>query len=181
MFPYPRDLIQPSREAEDTTWEMVTTPYTVNGLSSSTDSSSRELDTNDVNRWMRYSAFTSVNQEDYKNLFSKPSVDWISMQISLRLQGVHPEGKMIVVPEETILTVADSFFNSSYLNIEQLREQVVMYIVEQIRLDFQLTAQNDKLSAWVTVMGMDTGLSRYSRSEIKLNEKRPTHHYQWNY
>ncbi len=180
MLPYNRELSRPLYATQEIDQAMVTTPYKVNALLSSTDSvSNYGLDTNNVDSWYRYVAYTSTRDPNYLELFTKVSVDWISLQITLRLQGVHPEGKKIVVPDETILTVLDSFFNKLNLKPEQIREQVVMYIVEQVKNDFQITEQNDKLSAWVMKYDVTTGLRRYS--DIKLNEKRGTHFYSWNY
>jgi hypothetical protein len=161
------------------TYDMTVTPYQVNALSSSTDNSDRDVDTNAVNVWYRNVAFTSANDPAYTKLFSQPSVNWMSAQITLRLKGVHPDGKNIVVPDYTILSVADSFYQGTQLTIEMLQEMVILHIVDQIRNDYQLTQQNDKLSIWVTNYNMDSGLRKFN--DYKMNEKRGTYFHSWNY
>ena len=158
---------------------MSNAPYKVNSLSSSSDNADMNIDTNHVNQWMRYVAYTASKDPDYTKLFSQPSVNWMSAQIILRLKGVHPEGKDIVVPDSTILSVADSWYQGTQLTIEMLQEMTVLHIVEQIRNDFQLIEQNDKLSAWIQKYDMDSGMKKFN--DIKLNEKRGIHFYHWSY
>lgn len=181
MLPYVR-----TKELEDVlyamsdtpeTLNMIYTPYSVNARSSLTDNY-RNADTNsDIN--YRYSAFSYADDSDYKDIFSSQSINWISNQITIRLKGVHPEGKNIVVPDKTILSVLDSFWNKTFKDSQRIREQVVLYIVDYVKNDFQVTEQNDKLSPWVQLYSEDTGLKRFN--DIKLAERRPTHYYSWHY
>jgi hypothetical protein len=160
---------------------MLESPYKVNDLPSETDSSSRAIDTNHISPWYRNVAFTAAQDPDYTNLFSQPSINWISAQITLRLRGVHPEGKDIVVPDYTILSVADSWYNGTQLSIEMLQEMTILHIVDIIKNDYQTMEQNDKLSAWVQLYDMTTGMNKWDKGAIKLNEKRGTSYYSWNY
>ena len=175
------ESLYPYNQENTRTLRMVETPYKMNELSSSTDNSDRALDTNHANIWYRYPAYTASQDSDYTKLFSQPSVNWMSAQISARLKGVHPDGKTIVVPSESILSVADSWYQGTQLTIEMLQEMTILHIVDQIKNDYELTKQNDKLSAWVTLYSMDTGMNKFDRNNIKLNEKRGTHFYSWNY
>lgn len=184
MLPYerhPDESTESMNKENFETWHMLTTPYKANILSSSTDNSKYELDTNDVSGWYRYAAYTALRDPDYTSLFSKESVKWMSAQISLRLEGVHPEGKYIVIPDQTILSVADSFYRNTQLTVEMLQEMVIMKIVEQVKLDFQVTIQNDKLSAWVQKYDMTTGLKQWSDVQSWINQKKRTNFYSWNY
>jgi hypothetical protein len=160
---------------------MLNTPYKVNAKSSSTDNVAYEVDTPHVNVWYRHVQYAGYDNKNYTELFTKHSVQWMSLQISLRLRGVHPEGKTIVVPDSSILTVADSFFNGTQLTIATIQEMVVMHIVDQVKNDFELIQQNDKLNIWQTLYSMDTGLQRISQVSSHINDRRPTHHYAWNY
>lgn len=184
MLPYIRTSAQslpPYNQENTRTLKMLETPYKVNALSSSTDNSEYAIDTNHVDIWYRYPQFTASNDPDYTTLFSQASVNWMSAQITLRLKGVHPDGKNIVVPDNSILSVADSWYAGTQLTIEMIQEMVILHIVNQIRNDYELTQQNDKLSAWVQLYSMDTGLNKYDTNMIKLNERRGTHWYSWNY
>lgn len=161
-------------------YKMVTSPYEAQQLSSSTDNSSNSsLNTNAINTWYRYPVHVGYDDPNYTSIFSKESVDWMSGQISLLLGGVHPEGKTIIVPDESILSVTDSWYQGTQYTLDMLQEMVIMHIVEQIKNDFQITTQNNKLSAWVMKYDITTGLKRMNG--IKLNEKRGTPFYSWNY
>jgi len=182
ILPYrrnPNQSYSSDNSDEELAYKMVTTPYVGERRSSSTDNYSYALDTNAVNVWYRNVMYAAYDDPNYTYLFSPESVDWMSAQISLRLRGVHPEGKNIVVPDETILSVADSFRQSTGYNLGMLQEQVVLHIVSQIVTEFQTIAQNDKLSAWVQLYSMDTTMRQFN--DIKLNERRGTHGYVWNY
>ena len=163
------------------TWAMVTDSYQPNALSSSTDSVYREVDTNAVSPWYRYAAFTAAQDPDYTTLYNKGSVAWMSAQITLRLKGVHPQGKDIVVPDSSILSVADSFYRGTQLTVEMLQEMVILHVVSQVTNDYALLKQNDALSAWVMLYSMDTGLKQFSDVESHVNQKRRTQFYNWNY
>lgn len=161
-------------------YDMTITPYKRNTKVSITDNAANGIDnTNVVNFAYRYPIFTGVNSNTYLQLFSDSSVDWMSFQITKRLEGVHPDGKNIVVPKETILSVCDSFYQGTQLTVEMLQEMVVMFIVEQIRNDYQVTKQNDSLSIWVTKYDLESGLKRFNG--IKLNEKKRAPYFYWNY
>lgn len=172
-------------------WNSIYTPYISNTVSSSTDNynmgigTGREkgtgLGSENTNRLYRYSAFTSIESDPYKNFFNQGTIDWISEQITNRTLDVHPEGKKIIVPDETIVSIMDSFYNSnnSSVDIDRMREQVVLHIAEQISLEFQVIRQNEALTPWVQLYSMDTGLKRFN--SVKLNENRRTPFTSWNY
>jgi hypothetical protein len=184
MLPYHRDPSEsygPMNAENSLTWDMMYTPYETNKLSSSTDSAYLEVDTNAVNPWYRNVAYTASQDPDYTTLFGKESVNWMSAQITLRLKGVHPEGKDIAVPDSTILSVADSWFQKTQLTVEMLQEMIILHIVNQVRNDYELTKNNDKLTAWVQLYSMDTGLRQWSQPEDWVNQKRRTYAWSWNY
>jgi len=183
VLPYPRqwnkNLLYSTSDIPETL-KMVETPYNMNNQNYFiTPSSNKTIDTNNVNGWYRYSSYSALQDNKYKDPFSANNIAWISNQITVRLKGVHPDGKDIVVPDDMILSVLDSFWNNEYLDNDVINQQVVLYIVEQIKNDFEITKQNNKLSAWVQTYSMDTGLKQFNG--IKLAERRPTHFYSWNY
>lgn len=180
VLPYERDPSEstgPMNNENKKTWNMTTTRYRPNALDSSTDNVKLEIDTNHVSPWYRYAAFTPLQDADYTTLFNSESIAWMSAQITLRLKGVHPEAKDIVVPDSTILSVADSFYRGTQLTVATLQEMVIMHIVSHITNDFQLLQQNDALSIWQTLYSMDTGLKQISDVESHINQKRRTFFY----
>jgi hypothetical protein len=184
MLTYHRSATEslPPRDRDNAlTYRMLNTPYKVNALPSETDNIMYQQDTPYVDVWQRHVMYAGYNDPNYTDLFSQASVDWMSLQISLRLRGVHPEGKNIIVPDSTILSVADSVYQNTFLTLELLQEMTVLHIVEAVKNDFELTQQNDKLSIWQTLYSMDTGLQRISQVDSHINDRRGTHYYHWNY
>jgi hypothetical protein len=108
----------------------------------------------------------------YFDFFSKININYISYQITQRLEGVHPEKKHIIVPDETIISVMDSIYNSTYRDVDKLTMMTIMYIVDYIKSEYQIEQQNNRLNIWVTQYTPETGLKRVP--EIKLRHKRPT-------
>jgi hypothetical protein len=179
MLPYDRKISEPLYLNEETNMKMMYTPYITNNVPSSTDSTDYTIGNPNMNGLYRYPVYQSFNDKNYKNMFSEQSLQFMSNQITNRLKGVHPEGKNIVVPKETLLSVSDSYWNGNYTDIPTIQEQVIMYIVNSIRTDYGITSNNEKLSAWVQKYDMSTGLKRFNG--IKLNEDRGIHFYSWNY
>jgi hypothetical protein len=183
MLPYYRSPIEsifPNNNENAKTLSMIETPFKNNTISSYTDNNVYAIDnTNHINVWYRNTAYTASNDPNYTELFSDSNINWMSGQITARLKGVHPEGKNIIVPNKSILGVMDSWYQSTQLTFEMLKEMVILHIVEQITNEYELTAQNSRLSPWVQKYSIDTGLKQFN--DIKLNENRGTHFYSWNY
>lgn len=179
MLPYDRRLSEPLYMAQEPVMDMMYTPYITNNPKSSTDSTDYANGSVNVNGLYRNVVYTSFNDPNYTSMFSDSSIAFMSNQITNRLKGVHPEGKNIVVPKETILSVADSYWNKNYNYVPVIQEQVIMFIVNSIKTDYGITSNNEKLTAWVQKYTPDTGLKQFN--DIKLNENRGIHFYSWNY
>ena len=180
MLPYNRELSYPQYDNLQKDYQMIWQKYKTNELPSSTDSViNYGIDSKDTNRWYRYSAYTAENDPLYQAFFSDDNLNWMSVQITNRLKVVHPEGKNIVVPNQTIASVADSYWNKTFLTSETIREMTILYIVNQVTTDFQITQQNDNLDAWVQKYDITTGLRQFN--DIRINEKTKTYFYNWNY
>ncbi len=178
MLPYDRSLSFHLYKDQKRDYDLIWDKYQSNILQSNTDSSTKyAIDSVHTNQWYRYPAYTESNQPIYNNFFKQEDIDWMSNQITIRLKGVHPEGKNIVVPDGTILSVADSYYNSGYFVIETLKEQVILYIVAQVKNEFEMTAQNDKLTPWVQKYDLESGLRQFNG--IKLNDKKRSHFVHW--
>ena len=122
-----------------------------------------------------YRYFGYRGNDRYHALFADRSIQFMSEMITKGLQGVHPEGKPIIVPAQTIKSVADSVFNSSFSNANQMQQMTVNFIINHIKNEFETIEKNNKLSIWVTNYGIESGMSRLPNFQIKLNEKSRSH------
>ena len=112
------------------------------------------------------------DQDCYYVFFSKANILFISLEISKRLKGVHPDGKNIIVSYENILSVMDSVYNSTFKDIAKMTMMTIQIIVDYITTEFETTKQNNSLNIWVTQYTEDWGIRQVPK--IKLREKRPT-------
>lgn len=131
---------------------------------------------NDIRRIHRYDSQRNPLPQNYffrNAFFSRENIDDISNQITTRLEGVHPEGKHIIVPDDTIISIMDSVYTNMYRDMEQLKMIVISTIVEQIKNEFEITTQNNKLNIWkATLYSDELGIQQHE--VIKVNRKRPT-------
>ena len=110
---------------------------------------------------------------------SQPSINYMSVEITKKLVGVHPDGKNIIVPDETIRSVAVSMFENNYMSVDVLQEMTVNYISNSIRAEFQTIQKNNELSIWITNYDVSSGMKKFS--DIKLNNKSRRNNMQWHY
>ena len=119
------------------------------------------------------------NGQRYPSLMSQPSINYMSVEITKKLVGVHPDGKNIIVPDETIRSVAVSMFENNYMSVDVLQEMTVNYISNSIRAEFQTIQKNNELSIWITNYDTSSGMKKFS--DIKLNNKSRRNNMQWHY
>ena len=117
----------------------------------------------------------------YDYFMSKPSIDLMSREITRKLEGVHPEGKRIVVPDYSILSVADSMYQNQRMEVKVMQEMTINFIVNSIKSEYQILENNNKLSIWVQKYDVDSGLQRLSNGDIKLNRKQRNSYMAWRY
>lgn len=129
----------------------------------------------------RYQLYQGTVNDLYLDFYSQKSIDYMSDEITFRLRGVHPDNKNIIVPDVTIRSVADSVFEHTVTDVQILRQMTIMYIVNQIKGEYQTTKQNDALNIWVTQYTLDYGLQQIDTQNIKINKRRPTWNFNWNY
>ena len=103
----------------------------------------------------------------------------MSKMITSLLKGVHPEGKNIIVPTETIQSVADSVFQNTGQSAQVMQEMVINYIVESIKTEYANEQKNNAYSPWVQRYDQETGLKQFS--DVKLNNKMRSAYMQWRY
>jgi hypothetical protein len=123
----------------------------------------------DYNKEYRYQIYASYTEKQ-KLLFSPWSINLMSKQITFFLKDVHPEGKDIIVPNNTIISVADSFYENTVAHLEVLQQMIVKFIVNSIIEEYQQIKQNNNLSIWVTKYDVESGLQQFN--SVKLNNKK---------
>ena len=159
---------------------------------------------------MEYAQFIDVNPEEkinlnynryvgYKDtnptlekLFSTNTITMISKKLTQLLMGVHPENKIIVVPDKNIAFVLDSVYqgyrpqtgaiHSRYiiptgLNSDDyatdIIDQTIEIIYSDIKNQYDIEANNKKLSVWTTVLGDFNENQLRSYPPIKILNKHP--------
>jgi len=125
-------------------------------------------DLGNVQNNYRYAAGWTAG-EPYYTLMSDQSLAFMSKMITGYLQGVHPEGKNIIVPESTIRSVADAIYSNGASNTQTEQQMVIRLIVDKIREEFDQIETNNTLSAWVQNYDGTNGLKQFNN--IKLNNK----------
>lgn len=120
----------------------------------------------------RYNLPADANPNVYYTLFNQHTFNYISEQITLRLKGVHPLNKNIIVPNDTIKSVLDSFYSNYKRDPEVLIMMTISYLVDYIKSEYQMESQNRSLNIWVTNYPESSGIRQYA--PIKLKNKRPT-------
>ena len=124
----------------------------------------------------RFDIERNVLTHDYRTdvfyvFFSRNNIDYISFEITKRLEGVHPDGKHIIVSEDNIISVMDSIYNNTFRDVDKMTMMVISFIVDTIRDEYEIERQNNDLNIWVTNFRPEYGLQQTSK--IKLREKRP--------
>lgn len=112
-----------------------------------------------------------LRDSGFYTFFSEENITFISHEITMRLEGVHPEHKHIIVPTDKIVWVMDSFYRQNIPDVDKLTMMVITYIVDYIKTEFAVEENNNKLNIWVTQYTPDTGMQQVP--QIKLRDKRP--------
>jgi hypothetical protein len=146
-------------------------------MNSETTSSQTYNQLHSINDKYRYSVWNSGDR--YNTLMSDKSVQFMSKAITDFLKGVHPEGKNITVPNDTIRSVADSIYETSVQSADVMQKMVINYIVNWIKNEYETISKNNKLDIWVTKYDIDSGLQQFNG--IKLNNKQRNWGTMWNY
>lgn len=128
------------------------------------------------NSKVRYAIYSSTTDKELI-LFSEPSIRKMSNQITYFLKGVSE--KDIIVPDEFIIEVSDSFYQNTPASLEQLQMMIVKYIVDYVKQEVYTIDKNNKLSIWVTKYDVESGLKQ--TSDVKLNNKRRAYYSYFSY
>ncbi len=128
----------------------------------------------DIYEWQRYSLPLNPTEDGYFSMFNDATFKYMSQEITDRLAGVHPQGKNIIVKDEIIMSVLDSFYQGYKKDPQALVMMTISFIVQYIKDEYQIEEQNNQLNIWVTNFPQESGLRQFA--PIKLREKRPTNY-----
>ena len=128
----------------------------------------------------------------YKYLFEDCTIKTMSNKISQLLEGVDPQGRKIVYPNERIREVVSQVFNNSkrpdigdirskdIIPEEQIRNDVrfiinqsIGIITKTIRTEIGMAENNKKLSIWNTVYGDFNEKGLRAHPPIKILKNTP--------
>ena len=149
-----------------------------------------EFDTNN----MRYVGWDS-NGLGYGILMSDITVSLVSQKCTELLAGVHPEGRPIVFPKQSIVNVLDGVYQShtprvgdiysrdiqaettQRNDVVEMINRAIKIITSQVRNEYEIAEQNSKLSVWTTVYGdfNEHGLRQHAPI-TQINNRGPSRH-----
>ena len=142
-------------------------------------------------RFTGYQNTSTLLQSTFYNI---NTVNTISRKVTELLQGVDPQNRKIIVPNQTILNIMDSgytnfrpqtgdiftrftmptgFNSDDYIN--NMIDQTIEIIYSEVKNNLEIEENNKKLSVWTTVLGNfnDNGLRSFP--PIKILNKHPAH------
>jgi hypothetical protein len=124
------------------------------------------------NNFITESGYVYTDVDDSTRLlFSNQHLNMIQSKITQLLDGVHPEGKNIVVTTKNISSVLYSIYNNNRSDNTAMTDTAIELICENVRTEFITIKQNNKLNIWDTVFDGTKGMRQHP--PIKLRERRP--------
>ena len=128
----------------------------------------------------------------YKYLFKSSTIKMMSNKISQLLEGVDPQGRKIVYPDERIREVVSQVFNDSkrpdigdirskdIIPEKQVRDDIrfiinqsIGIITKTIRTEIGMAENNKKLSIWNTIYGDFNEKGLRAHPPIKILKNTP--------
>lgn len=163
-------------------WKNLTTVY--NPFEGAEYNINNDTTTSDVYKGLhsiqqnyRYFAFNPGDR--YNMLMSNNSISVMSKYITEGLKGVHPDGKNIVVPDDTIRSVADSVYETSVQSANVMQKMVINYVINWIKNEYETIEKNNTYDIWKTKYDLDSDLQQFNG--VKLNNKQRHWGTMWNY
>ena len=126
----------------------------------------------DIDGW--YTPLNNLNAiQEYRNLICQKNINMASEKITQLLDGVHPEGKRIVVPESTIRESIVSVFKSGdNYDVAKVLEEAINQIVQYIQDDYRSLKKNNTYSVWNNLFGEENSHGLMPYAPIKTREYR---------
>jgi hypothetical protein len=114
------------------------------------------------------------NEKEYRDMIDPRNIKMASEKITQLLDGTHPEGKRILVPDSTIRQMIVSVFRSgTNYDVAKVIEEAIGNIVQYIQDDYRTTQRNSTYSIWNTVLGEENAHGLMPYAPIKTRENRP--------
>jgi len=137
-------------------------------------------------------ANTTNDNANTNYLYSPENLQNIQDTIKIALQGVHPEGKDIIVSHEQIAQVVSNIYlNATRTNIgdihtrfiieqerprcdiQSINNQAIQAIVNMLKTQFEVEENNKKLTIWNTMYGDFNKEGLRAHPPIKIRRKTP--------
>lgn len=145
------------------------------------------------NRYQKYVGWAQTNTTSGSQcLFEPETLENISKKISELLEGVHPNGKTIVVTHDVICNVLSTItincaasrigdiYTRYYIPQNEpgyftpnIINRTIETIVSYIKAEMGMVQTNESLSIWNSILGGQNELGLLPHSKIKLREKHP--------
>ena len=135
---------------------------------------------------------TVDDNEKYAFIFSQKNMDYLSATISDALQGVDPQNRKIIIPDDKIANVLSTVYkygtrrsigdiHSRYIvgpietrnDIKDINNQTINIIVSAIRDEVEMTENNKTLSVWNTLYGDFSPVGIRAHAPIKIRKRTP--------
>lgn len=133
----------------------------------------------------RYAGYAGDNYNE--ELFCQKNIREMSEKISHLLKGVDPNGRNIIVPDKTIVSVMSDIYNNfvpkdignvwsrsidptSTLKqgVQDVIDDTIKVIVSDVKNNIGTIENNKKLSIWTTVLGDFNAHGMMAHSKIKV-------------
>ena len=144
--------------------------YTMNNVSTN----AREAYSGEYPQNANYRYYGYTGRDRYAQLMSNESIMWMQGMITKFLQGIHPQGKKVIVSVDQIRSMADSVFQTGFADAENMQKMTVSLIVRAIKDEYETIAKNNSYSIWVTKYDTESGLKQFD--DVKLNNKQRSHY-----
>lgn len=135
---------------------------------------------------------TVEGNEKVHFIFSEKNIRYLSQTITEALDGVDPEGRQIVIPDDKICNVLNSVFRSGTRpnigdihtrfiippvqtrnDIMDMNNQTIAIIVDYIKNEIEMTENNKKLTIWNTLYGDFNEAGLRAHPTIKIRKRHP--------
>ena len=144
--------------------------------------------------YTRHSGYQDTSSLYKTKYYHIDNVTTISKKLTQLLKGVHPSGRPILIPNETIINIMDSVYQNyrpvtgdiftrfnipsgqnSDDYITSMIDQTIEIIYSQVKNEIEMEENNKKLSVWTTVLGDFNDQGLRSHDEIKILNNHPAH------
>jgi hypothetical protein len=110
---------------------------------------------------------------DIDRYFSEVHITLISNKVTELLDGVHPDGMRIKVPNETIRSVSYNVYNNNRWNVRDMTDTVIEVIYNQIKNEYSQIKINNKLNKWDIYFDGTKGLRQHPPLKMRENRVAP--------